>query len=158
MTQSLDDPYADQAPAGAEAPLCPFCDQPVTVWKGQGDPQARMVAVVEGDFKWAHVGCVHFKRKGKRTVVEGYKERREHPPCALCNEAWDDHEPFGHRTRSCPEPHCMDGTQLYHHAPGKVGPEPPEWLRIAHPIKTAIDMSRRNAWGEIPRYRGKVAA
>lgn len=153
-------PYDEKAPYfdSATPPHCPFCDQPVTVWKGKDDPKARMIAAMpDGSFAWAHVGCVHHKRKGKRTVVEGYHERREHPPCALCGEDWDDHDRFGHVTRSCPEPHCLDGTQLYHHAPGKLGVQRPEWLRIEAPMQTAVRHARMHAWGETWPYRNRAA-
>lgn len=110
-------PYSEKAP-----PDCPFCDQPVTVWKGNGDPMARCIAVTEEGLKWAHVGCVHFKRGGKRTPVEGFKERRQHPPCALCGQAWEDHGNYGYATRCCSDEPGDD--RLYHRAIGKAGPEP----------------------------------
>lgn len=61
--------------------LCPFCAKLVEQWKGSGDPEVRVVVLIEGEAFYAHVACT-VTQLGRRTKTQGHHGKTE----------WDDAE------------------------------------------------------------------
>jgi hypothetical protein len=51
-------------------PSCPFCGEPVIIWKAHGNDKARAVAIIDGEARFCHIGCL-CTQLGRRTRVQG---------------------------------------------------------------------------------------
>lgn len=103
---------------------CPFCAQPIP----HDNTQRAMAIMAGGIGRWAHPLCIQ-KARGGRSFLQGQRTVAGHPDCARCGAPWDEHEPLGYKTRSCPN---ASGADLYERAPGVVGVESPDWLVQTH--------------------------